>query len=202
MDRLDQALQTAGPLLRRVDEIISVMGAPADHRLWTELRRVRVLPGDAVQAVAALRPAELSEAAPELRADARAYAQLAESLPRSGHWTGDAAEAYDAARLRATEHLSGGPESLGERLVATADLADALRDWMSTTRTRLTVLLAEILTSAEALEVTGPDPAADQAGAAAEVGARVLAEVADSYDAAADLIKNTAELTTVQPSAG
>src|SRR3954469_9009136 len=118
MDRLDQALQAAGPLLRQVDEIISAMGAPADHRLWTEVRRVRVLPGDAVQAVAALRPAELSEAAPELRADARAYGRLAESLPGPGHWTGEAAEAYDAARLRTAEHLSGSPESLDERLVA------------------------------------------------------------------------------------
>jgi hypothetical protein len=206
MDRLDQALQTAGPLLRTVDEVISTVGAPADHRLWTELRRVRILPGDAVHAVAALRPAELSEAAPELRADAQAYAQLAESLPSAGGWTGEAAEAYDAARLRAAEHLSGGPESLGGRLAATADLADALQEWMSLSRARLAVLLAEILTSAEALEMsgeTGLDPTADRAvTAAAEVGARVLREVADSYDAAADLIRRTAELAKVQPAAG
>jgi hypothetical protein len=202
MDRLDQALQAAGPLLRQVDEIISATGAPADHRLWAELRRVRILPGDAVQAVAALRPAELSETAPELRADARAYGRLAESLPSPGHWTGEAAEAYDAARLRTAEHLSGSPESLDERLMATADLADALREWMTLTRAGLAVLLAEILTSTEALEVTGPDPAADRTEAAAEVGARVLREVADSYDAAADLIRDTAELVNVQPSTG
>jgi hypothetical protein len=204
MDRLDQAIQTAGPLLRRVDEVISTVGAPADHRVWAELRRVRILPSDAVHAVAALRPAELGEAAPELRAEARAYAELAESLPAPAGWSGEAAEAYDAARLRAAGYLSGGPESLDERLAATADLAEALLGWMVQARTRLAIVLAEILTSAEALEMsttTDLDPTSDRAvTAAAEVGARVLSEVADSYETAEDLLRTTAGLVTVQPS--
>jgi hypothetical protein len=202
-DRLDQAIQAAGPLLRRVDEVISTVGAPADHRLWAELRRVRVLPSDAVQAVAGLRPAELVEAAPELRANARAYAHLAESLPAAGGWSGEAAEAYDDARVRVADHVSGGPESLDVRLAATADLADALHEWMVQARGRMAALLAEILGSAEALEMsgeTGLDLTAERAvGAAAEVGARVLREVAESYEKAADLLTDTAELADVLP---
>jgi hypothetical protein len=205
MDRLEQVIQTAGPLLRRVDEVISTVGAPADHRLWAELRRVRLLPSDAVHAVAALRPAEFFEAAPELRADAQAYANLADSLPAPGGWAGEAAEAYDAARRRAADHLSGGSESLGERLQATADLADALHDWMSQARDRLAAVLAEVLASAEALEMSGEaglDPATDSAvTAAADLGAHVLREIAESYEKAADLIDGTADLANVQPPA-
>jgi hypothetical protein len=201
MDRLDQVLQTAGPLLRRVDEVISTVGAPPDHRLWAELRRVRVLPGDAVHAVAALRPAGLTEAAPELRADARAYAGIAESLPPPAAWSGEAADAYNAARLRTADHLSGAPESLDERLEATADLADALIDWMAQSRRRLATVLAEILNSTEALDLSNDsalDPAANrEIVAAADVGTRLLRVVADSYDHAADLLAASADLANV-----
>src|SRR4051794_24105681 len=100
MDELDHIVGPAGPLLRSVDAVIAEAGAPADHPGWAAIRRVRLLPGDAVYAVAALRSNDLADAAPELRADARAYAGIAESLPPPGLWTGAAAEAYDAARLR------------------------------------------------------------------------------------------------------
>lgn len=202
MDRLDLVLQTAGPLLRRVDDVISTVGAPPDHRIWAELRRVRILPGAAVHAVAALRPRELAEAAPELRADARAYAGIAESLPPPADWTGDAADAYDAARLRTADYLSGGPDSLDERLEATADLADALVEWMDQARNGLAAILAEILNSTEALNLSNDstlDPAADrEILAAADVGARLLHAVADSYDLAADLLEGSADLANVQ----
>jgi hypothetical protein len=202
MDRLDRLMTTAGPLLRRVDEILSAAGAPPAHRVWTELRRVRLLPGDAARAVAALRPAELEEAVPELRADARAYAVLAASLPEPGEWTGAAADAYDAARQRTAAHLSGGPDSLDERLQASADLAEGLMSWMRSARDSLAETLVEVLTSTEAVTLAGTkvDPAAlREQQAAADVAAQVLCAVADGYVAGADLLYKSARLAEPVP---
>ena len=198
MTQLDRLLATAGPLLRRVDDILTAGGAPPDHPVWAELRRVRLLPGDAARAVAALRPEELLDAAPELRADARAYAVLAASLPRPGEWTGAAAEAYDAARQRAAEHLSGGAESLAERLEAAAELADALIDWMRTARDAVADALAEVLTSTEAVTLaeTKVDLAsAREPTAAAEVATRVLRAVAETHETATKLLQGSARLS-------
>ena len=198
MDRLERLMTAAGPLLRRVDDILAMAGAPPEHQVWPQLRRVRLLPGDAARAVAMLRPEDLGEAAPELRADARAYAVLAASLPEPGEWMGSAAEAYDAARKRAATHLSGGPDSLDERLQATADLADGLVTWMRSARDRLAGTLAEVLTSTEAVTLAGTkvDLAAPrEQEAAAEVAARVLEAVADSYEIGADLLHTSRRLT-------
>lgn len=198
MDRLDRLLGPAVPLLRRVDDILAVAGAPADHEVWGFLRRVRLLPSDAVEAVAALRPAELADAAPELRADARSYAGLAESLPPPGSWSGEAAEAYDASRRHAADTLSGTPQSLDRRLEATADLADALIEWMEHTRGSLALTLAEVLTSSEALVLAAeppPDPVTPRnTRAAADVAARVLETVAGSYAAVSRLMTDSADL--------
>lgn len=197
MDRLDRLLTTAGPLLRRVDDILAAAGAAPDHRVWTELRRVRLLPGEAARAVAALRPEDLTEAAPELRADARAYAVLGASLPAPGEWTGAAADAYDAARQRAAVHLSGGAESLDERLQASADLADALVAWMRSARDSLAETLAEVLGSTEAVTLAGTrvDPAAArEQEAAAEVAARVLRAVADGCETGTEVLRTSARL--------
>jgi hypothetical protein len=210
-DRLDSVLDTAAPLLKRVDEVLSASGAPPDHEVWPTLRRVRLLPWDAVNAVAALRPAALAEAAPELRADAQACAAAAESLPPPGGWSGTAADAYDDLRKRTAVHLTGTADSLDVRLTATADLADALTSWMSEARAGLAATLAEILTSTEALTLSphaapsahsapgAVDPASEpEARAAADVAARVLQSVADTYDAAADLMSTTADLANVR----
>ena len=198
MDTLDQVMDTAGPLLRRVDELLSGVGAPPDHQVWTEMRRVRLLPGDAAHAVAALRAADLEEAGPELRADARGYAGIAEAVPPPGAWSGDAADAYDVARRRTVTHLSGGPDSLDERLEATADLADAMVDWIGQARADLARTLAEVLGSAQALSLSADatiDPAAArEVMAAADVGRRILQTVADSYDLAGDLLDGSADL--------
>jgi hypothetical protein len=200
MDALDQVMDTAGPLLRRVDDVLSGLGAPADHEIWAEIRRVRLLPGDAAQAVTALRAGDLAEAAPELRADARGYAGIAEALPPSGAWSGDAADAYDVARRRTAEHLSGGADGLDERLEATADLADALIEWVAQTRADLARTLAEVLGSAEGLSLSAGaaiDPAvAGEITAAADVGRRVLQTIAESYEVAADLLHGSADLAT------
>lgn len=200
MDPLDGVLPTAVPLLKRVDEVLSLAGAPPDHHVWPSIRRVCLLPWDAVQAVAALRPDDLSDAALELRADARSYAGIAGSLPAPDVWSGEAAEAYDASRRRTASHLSGAVDSLDERLEATADVADALIDWMRQTRSDLAVTLAEVLTSAEGLSLSAETPvdptAVRDAQAAAEVAVRVLETVANSYDAALDLITRSADLAT------
>ena len=202
-DRLDHLLQTAGPLLRRVDEVLTAAGAPPDHPVWTMLRRVRLLPYDAVQAVAALRPWDLADAGPELRADARSYAGIAATLPPPGPWTGDAADAYESARRRTAAHLSGGPDSLDERLSATADLADALTAWMTGTREALATVLAEALTSAEGLSLSvhadADPPTARAAAAAAEVAGLVLGVVAERYDEALDIVHGTADLAVALP---
>jgi hypothetical protein len=197
MDRLDRLLATAAPLLRRVDEILAGAGAPPEHRVWADLRRVRLLPGDAARAVAALRPEELTEAAPELRADARAYAVLAASLPAPGEWTGAAADAYDGARERAAVHLTGGPDSLDERLQSSAELADELITWMRSARDSLAGTLADVLTSTEAVTLAGTEvdlAAAREQEAAAEVAAQVLQAVAESYETAVELLHTSARL--------
>ncbi|MEV4703636.1 hypothetical protein [Actinoplanes sp. NPDC049316] len=197
MDRLNELLETAGPLLRRVDATISGGGAPPGDEVWTQLRRVRLLPGDAVRAVAALRPADLVDAAPELRADARAYAVLAGSLPAPGDWSGIAAEAYDRVRMRTATHLSGEPGSLDELLQASADLADDLIAWMHHTRESVAAVLADILGSLEAVALAGDKvdvTAPRELAAAATVAERVLRTVADAYDQATELLHTSAAL--------
>lgn len=196
MDRLDEVLAVAEPLLARVDRLLETAGAPAGHRLWSELRRVRLLPGDAARAVAALRPAAFGDAVPELRAEARACAEVAADLPPPGSWTGDAAEAYDGLRRRVAERLSGDGESLDERLEATADLAQALGDWMAKARADLAMALATVLGSQEVVALSNGDAAPD---AAAEVAAHVLQTVAESYADADDLLQGSAGLADAAP---
>ncbi|MEU7904163.1 hypothetical protein [Actinoplanes sp. NPDC049118] len=199
MDRLDRVLPTAAPLLCRVDELLAAGGAPADHHVWAELRRVRLLPGDAARSVAVLRPEELLEAAPSLRGNARAYAALATSLPGPGEWTGAAAEAYDVVRRRTAGHLSGGEESLDARLEASADLADGLVAWMRGSRDAVADALARALSSTEAVllaESKADLSSSRELDAAAEVGALVLRAVADGCATGADLLRDSADLET------
>jgi hypothetical protein len=202
MDRLDDLIDTARPMLDRVDQMLSVVGAPAEHQVWVQLRRVRLLPGDAARAVASLRPTALGEAGPEIRTEARACGELATGLPVPEEWTGEAAEAYDEARQRAAAELSGGDESLDERLEATADLADALREWMEQTRGELARALAEALGSSEAAALTtagGMPPGETDILGAADIAASVLRVVADNYEYAGELIRGSADLTVALP---
>lgn len=208
MDRLDELAATALPLLRRVDDLIAIAGAPAGHHLWAELRRVRVLSTEAVHTVAGLRPEALTDAAPQLRRQARQYADIATALPGPDPWAGEAAEAYDAGRRRMVDHLSGDPESLAERLEASADLGDALVDWMRQARADVAVALADALASAEALLLCdvaavptthrGEPPGTAEILAAAEIAARLLRVVADAYDVAEDLLDGSSDLATAE----
>jgi uncharacterized protein YukE len=202
MDRLDNLLDTARPMLERVDQMLSVVGAPAEHRVWGELRRVRLLPGDAARAVATLRPAALGEAGPEIRAEARACVEIAAGLPPPEKWTGEAAEAYDETRQRTAARLSGGSESLDERMEATADLAEALREWMQQTRDDLARALADALGSSEAAALAtaaGMPPGEADILGAADIAASVLRAVADSYDYASELVHGSADLAVALP---
>lgn len=203
MDRLDDLLHTARPLLSKVDEMLASTGAPSDHAVWDELRRVRLLPGDAARAVATLRPSALGDAGAELRAEARACVEVAADLPPPEQWTGEAAEAYEEVRRRMAGQLSGGDESLDERLQATADLAEALREWMEQTRGALAAALAAVLSSREAITLMAgggglPPPQSDVL-AAADIAVHLLRGVADSYDNAMDLIQGSSALTSSIP---
>ena len=203
MDRLDELAAATGPLLRRAGEVLDEAGAPAGHALWEQLRRVRLLPADAVQAVAALRPVVFAEVVPELRAGARACAEVAATLPAPDEWAGEAADAYDDLRRRTATHLAGADDSLDARWAATADLAEALQQWMTSTRTHLAAALAELLTSAEALTLAGPGdvrpPSMTEIRAAADVATHVLRTIADDYLAAEDLLRDSGSLATPVP---
>ncbi|KUL32302.1 hypothetical protein [Actinoplanes awajinensis] len=202
MDQLDRLLTVAEPLLSRVDQVLSAAGAPEGHQVWPELRRVRLLPGDAARSVGALRPAVVAEAVPELRAHARACADTADALPLATSWTGDAADAYEALRRRTAEQLNAGPNSLSRRMTATADLADTLTDWMTHSRNALASALAEALTSAESLILTTPGatfPGVPETRAAADIAALLLRTIADRYDLAEDLLAEIGPLRSPQP---
>ncbi|WP_067494691.1 hypothetical protein [Actinoplanes sp. TFC3] len=194
---LDDVLGTATPLIRRVDTILRTTGAPPDHAVWTELRRVRLLPGDAVHAVAALRPADLAEAPPDLQAAADTCTALAGSLPGPGEWAGEAAEAYDRTRLTVADQVSGTPDSLGSRLHATARLADSLITWMRDTQAKLAMTLVAALASVEAVALTGNAASLasdDEIEAAAKLASQILQVVGDAYDQADDLVRASREL--------
>jgi hypothetical protein len=215
MDGLDRIGADARPLLRRADEIIASFGAPPAHRLWDRVRAVRLLTVDAVDAVTALRPGEFAVDVPNLRASAAGYTVLADDLPVPGQWSGEASEAYSAARQHLADHLAGGAESLAERLEASADLADALVDWMWRSRSGVAAVLAEVLASAEAVLLSEQDgPAGGGSGdgtsavpvpvmvAAADVAELVLRAVAEVYQEAAELLDGSADLAVAVPAPG
>ena len=203
MDRLEELLATADPLLARIDALLTTVGAPAEHVVWRELRRVRLLPADATRAIAALRPADLTGAVEDLRADARACADAAALLPDPGEWTGEAADTYDDLRRRTVDQLAGGDESLDERLEATADLAQALSDWMTRSRVSVAGALADALDSSEAftlmLAVPATPPPMEEIVAAADLATRILRPVADAYDDGADLLHGSSGLAVPVP---
>jgi hypothetical protein len=202
MDRLDELLAVSTPLLERVDDLLETSGAPEGHAVWRELRRVRLLPGAAVRAVAVLRPAAFDETVPELRAEARACAEAAADLPPPGDWTGEAADAYETVRRRVADRLSGDDDSLDERLEATADLAQALTDWMTKTRLDLAEALAVALVSGEALTLAGSagsPPTTAETDAAATVATHLLRTIAENYADADDLLQGSTDLAVAMP---
>lgn len=189
MDALDQLAGPGADLLGRVDDLLARAGAPDDHRIWPLLRRLRVLPGDAVRAVTALRPAPLASAGHAVRNLIREYDDAGEALTDGDSWRGAAADAFAAHRTALASHLTDGPDSLTGRLDATAGYAQAVADWAADSRAALARTLVGVLVSAEAVTVVTADLPGDRsARAAAEIGARVLASVAGAYDAGERLL--------------
>jgi hypothetical protein len=199
MDQLDRLRGDAMSLLGRVDDILAATGAPSGHRVWEPLRRVRLLTVDAVAAVAALRPAEFAAEAPDLRGRATAYVEAAARLPAPDTWSGEAADAYDSARRRLADQLNGDPDSLAERLEASADLVDALVDWMRRSKSAVAGCLAGVLGSAEAVLLLTADHAVAPVSeaevlAAADVADLVLRTIAEVYDEASELLDAAGDL--------
>ena len=213
MDALTRLEPVARPLLRQVDEALTTLGAPAEHQVWRLLRQVGATPADAVTIFADLTGADpsvgsLRVAAGALREQADAY--LAATIPASVPWAGGAGEAYAARAAALGSHLHGdgptdghlegrfegpfdGRDSMAGRLAATASYVDEVADWQARSRHRIARVLADVLSSAQAVSLraaTGlgaaPGPSAEVL-AAADVGAYVLAAAADALDEGRDL---------------
>lgn len=208
MDRLDRLAEPGLDLLRRVDTLLAA-GAPEGHRVWPLLRRMQVLPGEAVRTFLDLHPAPLADAGHVVRQFVRGYDEVCAALTDPDFWSGPAASAYGEVRGALLKHLDEGPESLVGRLDSTAGYADALADWVERSRLALARTLAEVLGSAEAVTVvaatmprfTGASAgtgaaapvAAGAAGTgAAEIAARVLAVLCVAYDGAETLLRQWA----------
>jgi hypothetical protein len=190
MEPLDHLAGPAADLLGRVDDLLTEAGAPAAHPIWPLLRRVRVLPGEAVAAVVALRPERLTSTASVLRRQRARYDAAAMDLATEVAWHGAAAEAFLARRTALAAHLADGPESMVGRLEASAAYLDALAEWVTAGRAQLARTLADVLVSVEAVALVvgashnGPGESAvlSRPAAAAEIGARVLTVVAELCD--------------------
>jgi hypothetical protein len=175
VDALDRLAGPARDLLSRVDETLARAGAPPDHPLWPLLRRLGVLPGDAVAAVATLRPAPLAGAGPVLRTLSSQYAQPRGMPP---DWQGPAAEVFTAGWTNLSGYVEVG---LAGRLAETASCAEAVVDWVGRTRLAVARVLAAVMTSAEAVTMGSGDEPTQVVRAAADIAARVLGVVADAY---------------------
>lgn len=188
MDALDHLAAPAVDLLARVDTALVQTGAPDDHPIWPLLRRLRALPGEAVGAFVGVRPAPLTTAGSVLHAISGEYVETRTSLPAELGWHGVSAEGFATQWAALRTHLdTGGPDGLAGRLHDTASYVDALRSWVGETREAVARTVAVVLTSAEAVTVRVADPgdgsvSGEVAAAAADIGARVLACLADAHD--------------------
>ncbi|MCG5472963.1 hypothetical protein LADH09A_000844 [Micromonospora sp. LAH09] len=200
MDALDRLAEPGLDLLRRVDALIAA-GVPEGHRVWPLLRRMQVLPGDAVRGFLDLHPAPLAGAGHAVRRLVRGYDDVSAALTDAVLWSGPAATAYGQQRAALLRHLDEGPDSLVGRLESTAGYADALADWVEGSRLALARTLADVLRSAEAVAVvaataagvsTRPGPIGPGVADAAEIAARVLAVLCVAYDGAETLLRQWA----------
>ncbi|MFC5927310.1 hypothetical protein [Micromonospora vulcania] len=200
MDPLDRLAEPGLDLLRRVDTLLAA-GVPEGHRVWPLLRRMQVLPGDAVRGFLDLHPAPLAGAGHAVRRLVRGYDDVSAALTDPVLWSGPAASAYGQERTALLRHLDEGPESLVGRLESTAGYADALADWVEGSRLALARTLADVLRSAEAVTVVAttapgvpprPGPLGTGVADAAEIAARVLAVLCVAYDGAETLLRQWA----------
>jgi hypothetical protein len=153
MDPLDHLAGPAADLLGRVDDLLLHAGAPDDHRIWSLLRRLGALPGEAVEALTTLGPAPLADAGTAVDGLVQEYDDVSAAVATGSGWEGAGAEAFAAQRATLVAHLNGDQESLTARLAATAAYLAAVADWMAWCRAALARVLAEVLGSAEAVAV-------------------------------------------------
>ncbi|MFF5053984.1 hypothetical protein ACFY1S_12465 [Micromonospora sp. NPDC000663] len=200
MDPLDRLAEPGLDLLHRVDALLAA-GVPEGHRVWPLLRRMQVLPGDAVRGFLDLHPAPLTGAGHAVHRLVRGYDDVCATLTDPVLWSGPAASAYGQERAALLRHLDEGPESLVGRLESTAGYADALADWVEGSRLALARTLADVLRSAEAVAVVAataagpplpPGPVGPGVADAAEIAARVLAVLCVAYDGAETLLRQWA----------
>jgi hypothetical protein len=198
VDALDRVAEAATDLLTRVDRTIGEEGAVADHAVWPLLRRLRSLPGDAVEAVATLRPDTLAGAGAVLDPLAGAYADSGRTAGKGQAWTGATATRFSATAGALATHLSGGGDTdrpgLAGRARATGRFADEVAGWMSDTRSAVARSVAAALGSAQAVTLrTTPAGTPETAAAAADIAATILRTIAEAYDAAETLSRQWAE---------
>jgi hypothetical protein len=208
MDALDRLAEPGIDLLRRVDTLLAA-GAPEGHRVWPLLRRMQVLPGDALRSFLDLRAAPLAGAGHTVRRHVHGYDHACATLTDPLLWSGPAAAAYGQSRTMLLRHLDDGPESLVGRLEATAGYADALADWVEGSRLTVARTLAEVIGSAEAVSVVAATsitresphsgPSSPGTPAAAEIAARVLAVLCVAYDGAETLLRQWAPSLAESP---
>jgi hypothetical protein len=212
-DLLGRVAGPARDLLDRVDGALLAAGAPAEHPIWPLLRRVGALPGELVARLADAAPEAVVSAADPLRHTARRYTAEVAATPAPIAWSGPSAEAYRVTWQALGDHLATGtaataatagaataattrtataPDSMADRLCATASYMDDVGGWLSRSRNAMAMTLAECLGSREAVRLRTPTPAGGSAqrahtAAAATIAVAVLRCAADALDAGEQL---------------
>jgi hypothetical protein len=205
-DALSRIEPVARDLLSRVDAALVSHGAPADHPIWTYLRRLNTTPADAVAFFADGDPETLLTAGAAVREQAEGY--RAATIPARVAWQGAVGDLYASQAAALHAHLG----DTARRLNDTATYVEAVADWWRESRGGMAVALAEVLTSTQAVELgaaqRAPSISGDPGGvaAAADIGAHVLAAAARAHDAGYDLLGSWSgrldELTYRAPEVG
>ena len=175
-DVLDRLITPGRDLLARVDTAIADGGVPPGHPLVPLLRRVGVLPGEALEFIAGLDPDRLTGTVIELRALADRYSGHRTAISAavgSTSWQGAGATAFTLRWNALGEHLGDGESahepSMAGRIVAMISYLEELGVWMTATRVSVAGVLCEALGSAEAVRVrSGHSPAGH--GVAGSIG--------------------------------
>jgi hypothetical protein len=179
-DALARIAPVARDLLARVDAALVAHGAPADHAVWTHLRRLHATPADAVEFLVDGDPESLLRAAGVVNEQAAGYGRA--DIPAQVAWRGAVGDLYAAQAGALRAHLgdaADGPLSMSGRLAATASYVEAVGEWWRESRGSMAVALAEVLTSAQAVTMSAVD--------AADIGAHVLAVAGRVHDAGYEL---------------
>jgi hypothetical protein len=183
-DALDRLAEPGADLLGRVDAALLAHGFPAGHPIAGLLRRLGALPADTLHAISALRPAPLRAAASELRSTIDGYQRQRDLLDTPAGWAGSAGDRFAARRGALTAFLG----ETAEAGHATVAYLEDVAEWMERSRSATARTLADVLGSAEAIELRAPvtdgvDHASTTAVAAATVGSRFLATAVEVHDA-------------------